>query len=78
MTKLLETNEDFTDHPGLRTVMRGYSPLEFIPSEEFVINSMNENGKCFIHCHLSGGKIVTEEWNNNNGKMTGPIFYNRV
>lgn len=76
MVKFIKTIEDYKILPENRTVRRGFCPLEFIPSEEFVINSMNENGKCFIHYHLFGGKIETIEWDNYGNEITGPILYN--
>lgn len=76
MEKIIRTIEDLKTPPGKRTINRGFCALEFNPSEEFVINAMNENGKCFIHYHLLSGKIVIKEWNNNNSEMTGPILYN--
>lgn len=76
MEKIISIKEDFKTLPEKRNIKRGYCPLEFNPSERFVINAMNENGKCFIHYHLFSGKIVIKEWNNNNSEMTGPILYN--
>ena len=78
MVKFIKTTEDFKTLPGNRMIKRSCCPLELIPSEEFVINAMNESGKCFIHYHLSGGKIVTEEWDNTGNEITGPIFYNAL
>ena len=78
MVKFIKTTEDFKTLPGNRMIKRSCCPLELIPSEEFVINAMNESGKCFIHYHLFGGKIVTEEWDNTGNEITGPIFYNAI
>ena len=76
MAKFIRTIEEFVALPGNRTVRSGYCPLEFIPSEESVINAMNEMGKCFIYYHIFGGTIVTEEWDNTNSEITGPKLYN--
>lgn len=75
MEKIISTKEDFKTLPEKRNIKRGYCPLEFIPSEELVINAINENGKCFIHYHLFGRKIVVEEWDNTGNEITGSILY---
>lgn len=64
--------------PEKQTADRGAHPLEFIPSKEAVINALKENGKCFIHYHIFGGTVVTKEWNNTKGEITGSNLYNNV
>ncbi len=64
--------------PEKQTAERGSCPLEFVPSEEGVINALKENGKCFIHYHIFGGTIVTKEWNNTKSEITGANLYNNL
>lgn len=75
MAKFTSPTDDFIPLPESRTIKKGYCPLEFIPSEESVINAMNEMGKCFIHYHIFGGTIVTEEWDNIKSEVKGPKLY---
>ena len=75
MAKFIGTIEEFVNFPRNRPVRRGYCPLDFIPSEEYVITTMNEMGKCFIYYHIFGGTIVTEEWDNPESEITGPKLY---
>lgn len=76
MVKFTSPTDYFIPLPESRIIKKGYCPLEFTPSEESVINAMNEMGKCFIHYHIFGGRIVTEEWNNTKSEITGPKLYN--
>ncbi len=55
-----------------------YCQLEFVPSEGAVINAFKINGKCFIHCHLQGGMMVSQEWSDIGREITGPILYNNL
>lgn len=64
--------------PEKQAVKRGSCPLEFIPSEEAVINDLKEIGECFIHYRLFGGTIVTKRWNNFKAEITGPNLYNSL
>lgn len=68
MAKFIGTKEQFGG--------RGYCFLEFVPSEEVVIDSLNENGRCLVSYHLLEGTIVKEEWNNSESGITGPKLYN--
>lgn len=61
-----------------QTADRGSCPLEFIPSEEAVIEALKSNGKCYIHYHLLGGTVVTKEWNNTKGEITASNLYNNI
>lgn len=78
MAKFTSPTDDFIPLPESRTIKKGYCPLEFIPSEESVINAMNEMGKCFIHYHIFGGTIVTKEWDNIKSDITGAKLYNNL
>lgn len=56
--------------------VRGYCFLEFAPSEEAVIRTLNEKGRCVVYYHLSDGTIMTEDWENTESEITGPRLYN--
>lgn len=64
--------------PEKHTADRGACPLEFTPSEEAVIEALKTEGKCYIHYHLFGGTIVTKEWNNTKGEITGANLHNNL
>lgn len=57
---------------------RGYALLEFAPSEDSVIKALKENCKCYIHYQLINGTVVTDEWNNTNSEITGPVLYKNL
>lgn len=64
--------------PEKQTADRGACSLEFIPSEEAVIDALKTDGKCYIHYHIFGGTVVTKEWNNTKGEITGANLYKNL
>lgn len=64
--------------PEKQTSERGACPLEFVPSEEAVIEALKEDGKCYIHYHLLGGTVVTKEWNNTKSEITSSNICNNL
>lgn len=56
--------------PKQKPTAEGKYTIEFVPSEEAIITSLKENGKCYIHYHLAGGDIVTKSWDNTKAEIT--------